>query len=185
MIKPWKILNSEYVLRRPWLTARKDTVQLPDGRMNDEFWVLEYPQWINVIASTTDGRYILVRQYRHGLGEVATELCAGVVEDGEEPLDAARRELCEETGYTGGKWSLNCIVCANPGSQNNLTYCFIAEEVTPTGERHLDANEDLEVVIRSRDELAALLKSGTMRQALMLSSLWKYFAERYPELVKP
>lgn len=184
-ISPWEVIKSEYYLRRPWLTARRDTVRLPDGRVNDEYWVLEYPTWINVIASTPEGRYIMVRQYRHGLGIVSTELCAGVAEKGEEPLEAARRELAEETGYAGGRWSLNCVVSANPGSQNNLTYCFIAEDVQPTATRHLDANEDLMVELLTREQLAALLKSGTMRQALMLSSLWKYFAERYPDLIKP
>lgn len=184
-IKPWKVLKSEYALKQPWLTARKDTVQLPDGRVNDEYWILEYPTWINVIAETADGNYVMVRQYRHGLQIVSTELCAGVVEAGEDPLDAARRELQEETGYTGGNWSLNCIVSANPGSQNNLTYCYIATGVEQTSGQHLDANEDLDVVLLTREELACLLKGGTMRQALMLSSLWKYFAERYPELVRP
>ena len=182
-IKPWETLQSEYYIQRPWLTARKDTVKLPDGRVNDEYWILEYPSWINIIAVTDDDRYVMVRQYRHGLGIVSTELCAGVVEKNEEPLDAARRELAEETGYTGGRWSLNCVVCANPGSQNNLTYCYIAEGVKLSTSQHLDANEDLRVEILTRKELAELLKSGTMRQALMLSSLWKYFGERCPELI--
>ena len=80
--KCWKTLSSEYLFRRPWLTARRDTVELPDGRVNDEFYVLEYPSWINVIAVTADGRYVMVEQYRHGLGQVGIELCAGVVEEG-------------------------------------------------------------------------------------------------------
>ena len=140
-IKPWETLQSEYYIQRPWLTARKDTVKLPDGRVNDEYWILEYPSWINIIAVTDDDRYVMVRQYRHGLGIVSTELCAGVVEKNEEPLDAARRELAEETGYTGGRWSLNCVVCANPGSQNNLTYCYIAEDTRiPVLDQHHRSN---------------------------------------------
>ena len=91
--KKWRVLKSEYLFRRPWLTARRDTVELPDGRVNPEFYVLEYPAWINVIARTPEGRYVMVEQYRHGLGEVGIELCAGVVEAGEEPEAAARREL--------------------------------------------------------------------------------------------
>ena len=103
--KKWKVLSSEYLFNRPWLTARRDTVQLPDGRVNPEFYILEYPAWINVIARTPEGKYVMVEQYRHGLGEVGIELCAGVVEAGEEPEVAARRELEEETGYTGGNGS--------------------------------------------------------------------------------
>ena len=66
----WKLLSSEYLFKRPWLTARKDKVQLPDGRIMDEYYVLEYPTWINVIAITTEGQMVLVRQYRHGLGHL-------------------------------------------------------------------------------------------------------------------
>ena len=91
----WTILDSRYIIRRPWLTARCDTVQLPDGRINDEYYILEYPGWVNVIAITEDGRYLMVEQYRHGLKDYFTELVAGVIEAGEEPLDAARRELRE------------------------------------------------------------------------------------------
>ncbi len=98
--KKWRTLSSEYLFKRPWLTARRDTVELPDGRVNPEFYVLEYPSWINVIAITEDGKYVMVEQYRHGLARVGIELCAGVVEPGEAPEAAARRELEEETGST-------------------------------------------------------------------------------------
>ena len=94
----WTILESEYLVRRPWLTARRDRVELPDGRIHDEYYVLEYPTWVNVIAITAEGEYVMVKQYRHGLGIVATELCAGVVEHGEDTLAGAQRELLEETG---------------------------------------------------------------------------------------
>ena len=65
----WNTLKSEYLIRRPWLTARRDTVELPTGVVNDEYYVLEYPTWVNVIAVTADGRYVFIRQYRHGIGE--------------------------------------------------------------------------------------------------------------------
>ena len=63
--KNWEILNSEYVIRRPWLTARKDKVRMPNGVVNNEHWVLEYPEWVNVIAITRDGRFVMEYQYRH------------------------------------------------------------------------------------------------------------------------
>ena len=82
----WKTLSSEYVVKKPWMTVRKDKLLLPDGRVKDDYWSLEYPDWINVIATTKDGHYIFERQYRHGLDCVAWEIPAGVIEKGEEPL---------------------------------------------------------------------------------------------------
>ena len=63
----WEILDSEYVVRRPWLTARKDKVRMPNGVVNDEHWVMEYPDWVNVIAVTKAGTMVMESQYRHGL----------------------------------------------------------------------------------------------------------------------
>ena len=100
--RKWKTLKSEYLIRRPWLTARRDTVELPGGSVNPEFYVLEYPDWVNVLAITSDDEFVMIRQYRHGLGQTRYELCAGVVDPGESPLEAAKRELSEETGYGGG-----------------------------------------------------------------------------------
>lgn len=127
-----EILSSEYIIRRPWLTARRDSLRYAGGKVNPEYYVLEYPDWVNVIAITNEGDFVMVRQYRHGLGQTATELCAGVIEPGEEPLHAAQRELEEETGYTGGSWSLQCVISANPSTTNNLTYCFLATGVCKT-----------------------------------------------------
>lgn len=83
--KNGKLLSSEYLFRRPWLTVRRDCLQLPTGAINDEYYVLEYPVWVNVIAITRDGRFVMVEQYRHGLQEIFTELVAGVGEPGETP----------------------------------------------------------------------------------------------------
>lgn len=95
MLKPnnkdrcWQMLDSEYLIRRPWLTARRDQVRLPNGAEVSEYYVLEYPDWINVIALTRDGRFLMERQYRHGLQLTCYEICAGVCEAGETPLQSA------------------------------------------------------------------------------------------------
>lgn len=101
----WKTLETKYLFKRNWLTAKVEKVELPDGRIYDEYYTLEYPTWINVIAITKDGKMILERQWRHGLKIVSTEIPAGVVEKGENPMDAAKRELQEETGFGGGTWT--------------------------------------------------------------------------------
>ena len=177
-MKKWKTLSSEYLHRRPWLTVRKDVVQLPNGVIHDEYYVLEYPTWVNILARTRNGKYVMVEQYRHGLHEIFTELVAGIAEPGEEPIEAARRELLEETGYGNGEWMLNMVICANPGSQNNLTYSFIADGVEKISEQHLDTTEDVEVKLLDESEVIDLISSDKMKQALMAAPLWKYFATR-------
>ena len=175
-IEKWKTLESEYIIRRPWLVARRDKVQLPSGTIHPEYYVLEYPDWVNIIAVTEDGRFVMVEQYRHGLDQVLTELCAGCVEEGEAPLDAAKRELAEETGYTGGEWELFMQISGNPSTTSNLTHCYIARGVVPTHTQHLDKTEDIAVRILTRDELLDMLKRDEMKQSLMAAPLWKYFA---------
>lgn len=176
-MEKWTTLESEYLIRRPWLTARRDKLMMPNGHIHPEYYVLEYPTWVNVIAIDTEGRFVMVEQYRHGLDDIFTELVAGVAEEGETPEQAARRELEEETGYIGGEWTLNTVLSANPGSQNNLSYSFIARGVKPSGRRHLDDTEDVAVKLLSRDEVFDLISSDTMKQALMAAPLWKFFYE--------
>lgn len=175
-IGKWKVLESTYVVDRPWLRARRDVVELPTGVVHPEYYVLEYPEWVNTIAITRDGLFVMVEQYRHGLGEVFTELCAGVVEKGEAPIDGARRELMEETGFGGGSWEPWMEISANPGSQNNLTHCFLATGVEPLGSKHLDATEDLRVKLLTESEVWELINSDSLKQSLMAAPLWKYFA---------
>lgn len=174
--RKWEVMDSEYLIRRPWLTARRDTVKLPNGTIIPEYYVLEYPNWVNVIAITDEGKFVLVRQYRHALGETRYELCAGVCDEGEEPITAAQRELFEETGYSGGHWKLWMTLSANASSVNNLTYCYLATDVKRTSTQHLDPTEDLTVHVVSRKQLYSMLKSGEFRQALMTAPLWKYYS---------
>ena len=172
----WKILSSEYLIKRPWLTARRDVVELPNGRINPEYYVLEYPTWINVTAITKDGDMILVRQFRHALGQTNFEIVAGVVEKGEEPLEAAKRELLEEAGYGGGEWKELTVISANPSTTTNLTHCFLATGVEKISQQHLDATEDIEVYIFKQEEVKEMVHKGEFVQSLMLVPLLKYFS---------
>lgn len=174
----WKVLESEYISRRPWMTARKDVVQLPDGRINSEYWVLEFPDWVNVIAITKDGGMLMVRQYRHALGVTEYELCAGVMEEGETPLQAAQRELMEETGFGGGEWTEYMSICANPSNHTNLAHTFLAVGVEHVAEQHLDDTEELTYHVLSQEDVLGMLQRGEIMQALMAAPLWKYFYEK-------
>ena len=174
--RKWKILSSEYLFRRPWLTVRRDQVELPDGRVNPEFYVLEYPDWVNVIAITEDGKFVMERQYRHGLGRTCYEIAAGVIEEGETPLQAAQRELMEETGYEGGTWEETLSLSGNSSTTNNISHCFVARGVRRTGGQHLDSTEDLEVVLLDKSQVWDLLIHDQIKQALMAAPLWRFFA---------
>lgn len=174
--KRWKTLRSEYLIKRPWLTARRDAVQLPNGVVNDEFYVLEYPDWVNVIAITGEGKFVFVRQYRYALDLDSIELCAGVAEPGEAPIESAKRELLEETGYGGGEWKEFMVIGQNPSTCSNLTHCFIATGVERMGDQQLDRTEDIDVVLLSREEVLSMLRNDELKQALMLAPLWRYFA---------
>ncbi len=174
--RKWKVLHSEYLFKRPWLTARRDEVELPDGRVNPEYYVLEYPDWVNVIAITKDGQYVMERQYRHALGRTCYELPCGVMEAGETPLEAVKRELLEETGYTGGEWQKLMTITANASSMSNLTHCFLATGVEKTSAPHLDATEDLTVHLLSREDILGLVREGKLMQSLMLAPLLKHLS---------
>lgn len=180
--KCWKVLDREYIIQNPWLTARRDKVELPDGRVIEEYYVLEYPDWVNVIAITKEGLFVIEKQYRHGLGVYSTELPCGVMEKGETPLQAACRELLEETGYGNGEWTELMCIAPNPGSMNNLTHCFLAVGVENIANQSLDATEELTVHLMDESEIRYMLENGQLYQALMIAPLYKFF--NTPELHK-
>ena len=173
----WTTLKSEIIVSRPpWLRVRHDEVRLPDGRVNPEFYVLEYPDWVNVIAITEDGHFVMELQYRYGLDRTCYELPAGGMEKGETPEEAARRELEEETGYTGGKWIHLMSASGNASTTDNLTHSFLAVGVKPNGKRHLDKTEDLDVELLTREQVYRLLLDDKIKQSQMAAPLWRYFA---------
>jgi 8-oxo-dGTP pyrophosphatase MutT (NUDIX family) len=177
--EPWDVLSSNYLSRKPWLTLRQDRVRLPNGTLIEEYNVLEYPDWVNIVAVTTDGLVVLVRQYRHGIRAVFYELPAGVCEATDSgPDHTARRELLEETGYGGGDWSLFSTLSANPGTHSNRTYTYLANGVTLMQGQQLEATEELRVHLASPDEVHRILDAGGIMQALHAAPLWQFLLSR-------
>ncbi|RXK81645.1 NUDIX hydrolase [Chlorobaculum sp. 24CR] len=174
----WEVLESAYLHRRPWLTVRRDKVRLTSGRTIDDYYVQEFPAWVNVLAITEAGDAVLIRQYRHGLGEVSWELPAGVLDEGESLLDGAKRELLEETGYSGGTWKPLMELSANPALQNNISYSFLAEGVSLAGSQQLDPTEEITVHLTPLERLREIVFDGGMIQALHSAPVLKYFLQR-------
>ena len=176
---PWKVLSSEYLSRKPWYTVRVERVELPNGTVIPEYWVSEYRPWVNVVAVTADDRVLLIRQYRHGSGTVHFEIPAGTTDATDVDLESAcRRELLEETGYGGGRWSPLMTLSANPALQNNLTYTFLAEGVEPLRAPDPEASEDLRLHTVPAAELEAMIDRGDFIQALHVAPLLKYILKR-------
>lgn len=172
----WEVLESEYVYKKPWLTARREHVKLPTGAEIHDFYVLEYPEFCNVIAITKDDKYLMERQYRHAQHLTGIEIPAGCVEKGEDPMEAAKRELYEETGYAGGEWSKLMTVSPNPGSCTNSSHTFLAVGVERVSTQHLEESEDIKIVLLEQEEVIRMLRNDEFHQAMMAAPLWKYFA---------
>src|SRR4051794_7106014 len=132
----WKVLKSKYLHKEPWLTVREEVVELPNGAQIPTYYILDYPDWVNVIAITKEKKFVFIKQYRHGLGRADFEICAGVRDKEDETLlAAAKRELMEESGYGNGNWKEYMTISANPATHSNLTHCFLATDVEELGEQ--------------------------------------------------
>lgn len=176
----WELLESKYLHRRPWLTMRQDCVRLPNGRTIEDYYVQEFPAWVNVLAVTDLHEAVLIRQYRHALGNVSWELPAGVHEEGESFLEAAQRELLEETGYSGGTWSLLMELSPNPAIQTNISYTFLAEGVNRSANQQLDPTEEITVHLVPVEQLRRIVFNGEMIQALHTAPVLKYLIQHLP-----
>ena len=156
----WKRISSERLLENPYFNVRSDRLELPDGAVKENYYVIERPDAAIVFPVTEDGEVILVRQYRPPLEMMELGLPAGLVEPGEEPEAAARRELSEETGYTGGGWEELGSLASSPSLKDNWAYLFLARGVTRSSEQDLDEYERLDLVRMSLEELPGLVYSG-------------------------
>lgn len=174
-MEKWTLLESNYIIQRPWATLRVDKLALPNGFVKEEYYVLEYPTWVNMVGITEDQQVIFARQYRHGAGEILLELPAGVVEQDEDPQEAARRELLEETGYAFDSITEICQLYANPATSGNLTYTYLLKGGKKVQEQELDESEDIEVVLLSIEEAKEVLLNNQIGQALHTSALFYTF----------
>lgn len=156
----WKRLSSERLMQTPYFNVRSDRLRLPDGAVKEKYYVLERPDAAIVFPLTADGEVVMVRQYRPPLERMELGLPAGLVEPGEEPLVAARRELAEETGYAGGGWEPLGALASSPSLKDNWAYLFLARGVEASEELQPDEFERLELVRVPLDEVPGMVLAG-------------------------
>jgi ADP-ribose pyrophosphatase len=147
-LKKWKILQSKMVLDHHWCQVRQDEIELPNGQIIDDFFVIVRPEIALILSITNQQEIVFVRQYRHGVGEILLELPAGSFDaTKEDAAIAAVRELQEETGYFAQKVTKLATLYDNPVKDTNKIHLFLAENVTKSGGQNLDITEEIEVIL--------------------------------------
>lgn len=178
----WKTLSSEYLFRDLWFTVRKDKCQTPGGKLVDPYYVYEFPTWVTAVPVTSEGKIIMVRQFRQALGEVCIEIPGGCVDDTDKDLEAAiARELLEETGYSFTSFKYLGKISANPSTNNNLMHMFLARGGTRIAEQQLDGNEEIEVGLYTIGEVKQMMKENRIMQSMHVSCLL-YALEKMGEI---
>ncbi len=167
----WRVTSSSYVVDTEHLRLRKDRIELPDGRTIDDYYVRESRGFVVIFATTPDGRVILVRQYKHGIGKALLELPAGAIDPGEAPLQTAQREFAEETGYAGSMEHVRTF-CTDPTNADTVAHLFYAPSAQLVGEQHLGLGEDITVELATFDELRGFVRDGTIDSVTHVASIF-------------
>jgi 8-oxo-dGTP pyrophosphatase MutT (NUDIX family) len=171
-ITPWKVLGSRYVVRDSWMTLRADRCEMVSGVTLDPYYVQEPPDWVHIVAFDDHDRVLIIRQYRHGAGVISNELPSGTVETGESPIDAARRELLEETGCAAETLLALPVLSPNPARYSNRIHAFLATGTRCVQEQTLDDTEEIEWEFLKIPEVLTLIDASVFPQALHVASLF-------------
>ncbi len=172
-LKPWTVTASRIVLADRWIRVRADSCVAANGDAIDPFYILEYADWVHVVALTDDDRLVMNRQYRHGAGEVHLELPGGVMDaaDGGDPIIAGRREFQEETGYAAREFRRVVSLRPNPATHTNRVHTVLALGAQPNGVQSFDNGEEIAVELIPVDDLLRLIQEGGVQQSTHVASL--------------
>ena len=179
----WELLSTEHIVQDEWIDFRRSSYRFPDGSVFEPYYSYSRRDYVVVVASDTEGKYLCVRQFRQGIRQVTTEFTAGGIErkDGkeyggsgdlsaEDALEAARRELKEETGYESDEWRHLLTVPANPTLADNYAYFFEAKNCRRVSGQSLDITEFLNVVTYTEEELEELIRTGQFQQGMHIAA---------------
>jgi ADP-ribose pyrophosphatase len=172
-VEIWKRKSSKEIADCRVFRVREDFCERDDGRKSS-FFVIENPDWVNVIALNKNGEVVLIEQFRHGSEEIILELPGGIIDDGEEPLEAARRELLEETGFSSDNFVLLGKTHPNPAIQNNVIYHFLATNCEETAETDFDEHESVITKLASISETEKLIAAGEITHSLVVAAFYYY-----------
>lgn len=175
MIQPWPTLRSNVLGNYRVFRVRQDFKRSPRTGREHDFFVLECPGWVNVIALTPAREIVLIEQYRHGTEAVELEIPGGVMDPTDaSPVETGVRELREETGYVGERARIIGQVAPNPAIQNNLAYTVLIENCVRRHEVEFDHTEDVVTRIEPVESLAALVAAGQIRHSLVVVAFYHF-----------
>jgi ADP-ribose pyrophosphatase len=169
--KRWKKLGARTVAHTRIFDVQSVDFHHPARPKPQDFFVINAPDWVNVLALTPGGHLVLVRQFRYGIDDFSVEIPGGVIDSGEDAVTAGVRELREETGYVGTSARLLGSVHPNPAMQNNRCHLVLVEGVRPEARLDWDPDEEFEIMTRPVDEVYALACAGGITHAMVLDAL--------------
>ncbi|CAN5631208.1 NUDIX hydrolase [soil metagenome] len=171
----WKRTKSKEIADCRVFKVREDFCQRESDKQKCTFFVLENPDWVNVIAITRDKQVVLIKQFRHGTQEIILEIPGGMIDESEDPKDAARRELLEETGFSAEKFILLGKSRPNPAINNNTIYHFLALDCEKTQQTAFDEHESVVTKLVPLVEIGSLISDETITHSLVIAAFY-YFS---------
>lgn len=163
LITPWQVLESREIFTAPpWIKLYRQRIRLPDGRVVEDFHLVDFTDYAVVVAETVEGKFIIERQYKHGIGKVSLLFPAGGIARGEDPQVAAQRELLEETGYAAEQWRcLGHFVCnANYGCGS--AHIFTARNARQIAQPNSGDLEQMEIMFLTACDVLLAVREGRM-----------------------